>query len=159
MFEELNNDDHPCRPAAEVEWPVLRIFGPSRKSLGPGQSFGWCRYHVEKDFFFTITITYLSRVADGGLDAVLVVQRVTKAKDEGELMMMMVMMSVMMVVVMVVMVMLMMVMMVILMKVMMVTSILPCCLLGEYTCRVDFRQSPTQYHRFHCQSFYQPRQY
>ena len=96
MFEELNNDDHPCRPAAEVEWPVLRIFGPSRKSLGPGQSFGWCRYHVEKDFFFTITITYLSRVADGGLDAVLVVQRVTKAKDEGKLMMMMVMMLVMM---------------------------------------------------------------
>jgi len=40
------------------------------------------------------------RVSDGGMDAVLVVQRVTKAKDE-----------------------------------------------GEYTCRVDFRQSPTQYHR------------
>ena len=52
MFEELNNDDHPCRPAAEVEWWELRIFGPSRKSLGPGQSFGWCCYHVEKDFFY-----------------------------------------------------------------------------------------------------------
>ena len=117
MFEELNNDDHPCRPAAEVEWLVLRIFGPSRKSLGPGQSFGWCRYRVEEDFFFTTTIVYLSRVADGGLDAVLVVQRVTKAKDEGELMMKVVVMLVMLMMVM-------MVMMVMLMKVMMVMVML-----------------------------------
>ena len=42
----------------------------------------------------------MSRVADGGLDAVLVVQRVTKAKDEGELMMKVVVMLVMLMMVM-----------------------------------------------------------
>ena len=86
-------------------WSEPKVFGPRAE-------FRFVSLSCRERLFFTTTITYLSRVADGGLDAVLVVQRVTKAKDEGELMMMMVMMSVMMVVVMVVMVMLMMMVMV-----------------------------------------------
>ena len=93
-------------------WSEPKVFGPRAE-------FRLVSLSWRERLFFTTTITYLSRVADGGLDAVLVVQRVTKAKDEGELMMMMVMMLTMMVVVMVVMVM-----MVMLMKVMMVMVML-----------------------------------
>ena len=50
----------------------ISIFGPKAEFL---------LVFLPPAYFFIC----LSRVSDGGLDAVLVVQRVTKAKDEGEL--------------------------------------------------------------------------
>ena len=91
-------------------WSEPKVFGPRAE-------FRLVLLSCRERLFFTKTIIYLSRVADGGLDAVLVVQRVTKAKDEGELMMKVVVMLVMLMMVM-------MVMMVMLMKVMMVMVML-----------------------------------